>query len=84
MKITKDFPGLVDGGWCFRFEGSITSEEKIEIVKENGKVIHTDVWTNVWPMFPDKIAVGPTSTKPPASTTTTTTEAGTTTTASGG
>ena len=60
------------------------SLKSTRIVKENGKVIHKDVWTNVWPMFPDKIAVGPTSTKPPASTTTTTTEAGTTTTASGG
>jgi vancomycin resistance protein YoaR len=54
------------------------------IVKEDGKVIHKDVWTNVWPMFPDKIAVGPTTTKPPASSTTTTTGSTTTTTAGGG
>jgi vancomycin resistance protein YoaR len=51
------------------------------IVKENGNVIHKDVWTNVWPMFPDRIGVGPTTTKPPSSTTT---SGSTTTTTTGG
>jgi vancomycin resistance protein YoaR len=43
------------------------------VVKQGGKVIHKNVWTNVWPMFPDRIAVGATTTtvRPPASTTTT-------------
>jgi len=31
MKITKDFPGLVDELWCFRFIGSIETEESLEI-----------------------------------------------------
>ncbi len=54
------------------------------IVKENGKVIHKDVWTNVWQMYPAKIAVGPTTTKPPASTTTTGATTTTTSTTDGG
>jgi vancomycin resistance protein YoaR len=54
------------------------------IVKEDGKVIHKDIWNNVWPMFPEKIAVGPTTTKPPVSSTTSTSGSTTTTTTEGG
>jgi vancomycin resistance protein YoaR len=50
------------------------------VVTENGKVIHSFTWTNMWPMYPDKIAVGTASTKPASTTTssstTTTTTAG--------
>jgi vancomycin resistance protein YoaR len=63
------------------------SLKSTRIVKENGQVIHKDTWTNVWPMFPDKIAVGPTTTKPTASSTTTTkppVSSTTTTTTAGG
>ena len=31
MKITKEFPGLVEESWCFRFAGSIQTEWSIEI-----------------------------------------------------
>ena len=31
MKITKDYPGLVDIGWAYKFEGSIKTMESIEI-----------------------------------------------------
>ncbi len=54
------------------------------IVKEDGKVIHKDIWNNVWPMFPEKIAVGATTTKPPVSSTTSTSGSTTTTTTEGG
>ena len=54
------------------------------IVKEGGKVLHKDIWTNVWQMYPDKIAVGPATTKPPASTTTTGATTTTTSTTEGG
>lgn len=60
------------------------------VVKQDGKVIHKNVWTNVYPMYPDRIAVGATATttKPPVSTTTTTgvttTSSSTTTTTEGG
>ena len=31
MKITKEFPGLVEESWCFRFAGSIQTQWSIEI-----------------------------------------------------
>ena len=40
------------------------------VVTENGKVIHKDVWTNMWPMYPEKTAVGTATTKSPTTTTT--------------
>jgi vancomycin resistance protein YoaR len=40
------------------------------VVTQNGKVIHKDVWTNVWPMFPEETHVGTATTKPPTTTTT--------------
>ena len=45
------------------------------VVTENGKVIHNNVWTNVWEMYPEETAVGTATTtttiKPPSTTTTT-------------
>ena len=55
------------------------------VVTENGKVLHKNTWTNRFPMYPRKVAIGPstTSTTTPTSTTkppsTTTTEGPTTT-----
>jgi hypothetical protein len=47
------------------------------VVTENGKVIHKNVWTNVWEMYPEETAAGTattrsttTTTKPPTATTT--------------
>ena len=54
------------------------------IVTRNGTVIHKDVWTSYWPMYPEKIAVGPTTTKPPVSSTTSTSGSTTATTTEGG
>jgi vancomycin resistance protein YoaR len=55
------------------------------VVKENGKTIHKDVWTNVWAMYPEETAVGAasttTTTVKPTSTTTTTAPPTTSTTA---
>jgi hypothetical protein len=31
MKITKDYPGLVDIGWAYEFNGDIITEESLEI-----------------------------------------------------
>ncbi len=50
------------------------------VVVENGVEIHKDVWTSIWTMFPDKIAVATSTTKAP---TTTTTEKPTTTSSAG-
>jgi vancomycin resistance protein YoaR len=40
------------------------------VVTERGTVIHKDVWTNYWPMYPEKVKVGTATTKPPTTTTT--------------
>jgi uncharacterized protein YabE (DUF348 family) len=39
------------------------------VVTENGKVIHKDVWTNLWEMYPEETAVGTASTLKPTTTT---------------
>jgi vancomycin resistance protein YoaR len=39
------------------------------VVTQNGKVIHKNTWINVWPMYPQEIAVGTGTTKPTTSTT---------------
>jgi vancomycin resistance protein YoaR len=40
------------------------------VVTRNGKVIHKDVWTSYWPMYPITVLVGTGTTKPPSTTTT--------------
>lgn len=53
------------------------------VVKENGKVIHKNSWTNRFPMYTRKVAVGPSTTTTTKPTSTSTTKPPTTSTTEG-